>query len=721
MLDMWIFEKVKNPVLKWLGIYACYAIFCLIFVGIVMGVSGQVSSFYGETNPFNITFVGEDNQTIYLEIPIYGYVDNTSFSYSLDNFSIYHYNMSCYQETANESSSCGGLDSGSYNWTIVDYSALYFCYEGNVTINYTKPTDSFDATWRVKIGDIAEQNVSIPDSCFNCSEDYISVRLISHEGSCLGTSTGYARGACFNGTAWITLIEDIGNGNIGSADETEPSRAFDGNWSSGVSADGIDLWDITTYTGDYDGYLWEEAVFWNITKQNESNIYIYLNDNIIYNLSNNESIDGYQYNISLNITTLNNILLDNCNCTNCSISGTNCLVPLKFYSDTAGTLEVNLTNATYSYGIDNCSNSFNIPSNATSYIFNFQDISDSPININLSHSLLYAGNIYASQSTGISNFSYCIYPNWLNITDDIFLQMYYGSGLFTYFSSGSIFDNVTNYLNFTIDTGTSPITTYVYDESGNSLEEAYIDAQRYDPSTGNYITIGSYATNFEGSVVIPIIKTTTLYRFYIYYPIGTLRESTNPTYINSDTISFYIDTEKDYLEDYFLTQDVYSSLTYNNLTQNLRYEYSDSTASVEQGCLRLYRLQGVGSTLVNSSCNSGASGTILLNVDNISGSTYIGKSFVYIENKEIPIDSLSIHFPTTDAQNTIGLMGLLVDLLVTISFGFIFFFSIPLAIILIPIPTVMLSSIGFLAIDPAIAWGIEVAALVLAFIINKRD
>jgi len=80
MLDMWIFEKVKNPVLKWLGIYACYAIFCLIFVGIVMGVSGQVSSFYGETNPFNITFVGEDNQTIYLEIPRYAYVENITIN-----------------------------------------------------------------------------------------------------------------------------------------------------------------------------------------------------------------------------------------------------------------------------------------------------------------------------------------------------------------------------------------------------------------------------------------------------------------------------------------------------------------------------------------------------------------------------------------------------------------------------------------------------------------
>jgi hypothetical protein len=33
----------------------------------------------------------------------------------------------------------------------------------------------------------------------------------------------------------------------------------------------------------------------------------------------------------------------------------------------------------------------------------------------------------------------------------------------------------------------------------------------------------------------------------------------------------------------------------------------------------------------------------------------------------------------------------------------------------------MLSTIGFVAIDPAIAWGIEIGALVLAIIINRRS
>jgi len=57
-----------------------YAILCLLLIGVVIGVSGQLDSFYGQNNPFNITFVGEDNQTIYLEIPRYAYVENITIN-----------------------------------------------------------------------------------------------------------------------------------------------------------------------------------------------------------------------------------------------------------------------------------------------------------------------------------------------------------------------------------------------------------------------------------------------------------------------------------------------------------------------------------------------------------------------------------------------------------------------------------------------------------------
>ena len=57
-----------------------YAILCLLLIGVVIGVSGQLSSFYGQTNPFNITFESGVNQTIYLEIPRYAYVENITIN-----------------------------------------------------------------------------------------------------------------------------------------------------------------------------------------------------------------------------------------------------------------------------------------------------------------------------------------------------------------------------------------------------------------------------------------------------------------------------------------------------------------------------------------------------------------------------------------------------------------------------------------------------------------
>lgn len=371
------------------------------------------------------------------------------------------------------------------------------------------------------------------------------------------------------------------------------------------------------------------------------------------------------------------------------------------------------------YGIDNCSNSFGITSNATSKYYQFLTTSKSLINVNLSGSIIYEGITLVIPPTLANSSRFCIYPNWITLQGELSLQYLYGADLYTYSFIGD-FNNITQYLNFTIEVGTTDVTATVFDNTGAEIEGAYIFPQMYDTATGNYISIGSFTTNFEGKTVIPLTLNLVKYKFLIYYPFETLLETTTPTYIYSNAISFYVNTQQEVAEDFFKSENLASTLSYNENTYTFTYVFLDTNNEVTQGCLDIYLLSNATNLSYSSTCVSGATGTINSVIVNNSGANYLAKASVTLKGNIIPMESLSKYFPGNTVQ-TIGYMGLLADLLLTIAMSFIFFFSVPIAILMIPLPTVMLSSIGFIAVDPAIAWGMELGALVLAVIINKRS
>ena len=85
----------------------------------------------------------------------------------------------CYQESANVSTSCGGLDTGRYwkmqgpfvadpNNLLVDgnwSTYVQFGGQSNLHINYTKPSNAINAIWQFKTSD-GTKNISLPDTCF---------------------------------------------------------------------------------------------------------------------------------------------------------------------------------------------------------------------------------------------------------------------------------------------------------------------------------------------------------------------------------------------------------------------------------------------------------------------------------------------------------------------------------------------------------------------------
>jgi len=127
-------------------------------------------------------------------------------------------------------------------------------------------------------------------------------------------------------------------------------------------------------------------------------------------------------NISINATKINKILEWNCNCTDCTIDGNYCLIPFLWHSDTDGILEINLTNATFEYGIDNCSNEYDIDDNKTFHIFTKDQKTDTVLTTNGTFLFDYYFNTqtiqYAVNMYGRNNYTFCIYPSWSNPISD---------------------------------------------------------------------------------------------------------------------------------------------------------------------------------------------------------------------------------------------------------------------------------------------------------------
>jgi hypothetical protein len=134
----------------------------------------------------------------------------------------------CVQESANDTSTCGGLGTGTY-WNESNWVNISKAYDGDydtwaisdnpaiqLWINYTKHPEADGAVWQIK-DDTDLRNVTVPDVCWNAFTNTLSFTAYSDL-----PSNGFVRWYCIN------------------------ENKSDGGFAL--------------------GRLFEEAVFWNITE-----------------------------------------------------------------------------------------------------------------------------------------------------------------------------------------------------------------------------------------------------------------------------------------------------------------------------------------------------------------------------------------------------------------------------------------------------------------------
>jgi len=161
------------------------------------------------------------------------------------------------------------------------------------------------------------------------------------------------------------------------------------------------------------------------------------------------------------------------------------------------------------------------------------------------------------------------------------------------------------------------------------------------------------------------------------------------------------------------------ALRFNNITNTFTFVYSDSNSVISRACMDVYKITAFGfNETISEECLAAVSGTITSTVTRENGTTYCANGEVTLNAEDWFIDGLCYTYPSKD-NNPAQYMGLLVCFIMTIAFAFMFKYSVELGIIAIPLPLLFCSTMGITGIAVPVVIGIEIAAIVLAIILNR--
>jgi len=232
------------------------------------------------------------------------------------------------------------------------------------------------------------------------------------------------------------------------------------------------------------------------------------------NVTYNDAVQFYQaelfnseVRVSLDPTISDQIMQNGCNCTECVLSGQNCRIPIDFQSTTSGILQFNLTNASYSFGLDDCStfteNRFN---------FSTRTIGGTLLDSNISFDFNFYIDPADKHSFVIEEasqiYDFCVYPTWTNITADMIHDVTSGGYESTSFTEEGalLFGNFNIYLEEVGD-DVHTVTYILRDITLREIENATMKFYRTIGGVTTLIQTG--ISDFAGQVVVSQDKTKT--------------------------------------------------------------------------------------------------------------------------------------------------------------------------------------------------------------------
>lgn len=346
----------------------------LIMISTVIAFTVQITYFTGQTNPFNVSFKGELNKTFFLNFPNYAKVENITLiinqsfnNITYDNFNSNQINNSLWDNTTQ----IGGGGSGIVINKNINGRMVLYAGERSTTRTRTRviaKNNIVDMFFKFNL------TLTRPSSGGSAALEFI----VYHNKSCVQSGSVCAN----NPEKSIAQIIRTTTGTTSITDKIYHYKINDSGYASIFDETGLLLGknNISTLNNTYLGFV------------------VDANSKPGNNASFNISIVNITQRIrKLNITLNQTLFFTTTNFTSTIISIPNELsngvlflgkdLNLNFITDYVGTLIINITNATYEYGIDDCSTFTNPILNFTY----FDELQETVLNPNIGYDLTFTG------------------------------------------------------------------------------------------------------------------------------------------------------------------------------------------------------------------------------------------------------------------------------------------------------------------------------------------
>lgn len=226
-----------------------------------------------------------------------------------------------------------------------------------------------------------------------------------------------------------------------------------------------------------------------------------------------------------------------------------------------------------------------------------------------------------------NSIAFCINPSYANISGDFNIVYSEGLNSRNYVKTSLQIDNVTDYLNLYLSTGTTEeITIHTIDPSDNNLENIFIEVYRYNQSSNAYYQIDSEKTDTNGNAIFNL-KTGDIYYKFKLYQDGVLKIDTEAFKLFTTSYEYVIGTIIETpAASWLLARDIDAFLIFTNSTLTFLYTWNDSKSVATNYCLNVTYDNRTG---LSFACSTSSSGSLSYTVTNTNAS-YVAQGLARI-------------------------------------------------------------------------------------------
>lgn len=662
--------------------------------------SGSMSSFMGF---YNVTINESNNNVSTVIFSSYEYITNDSLSnstvyygYGLKGINVttgfsnvvngYDENSSTFSLKSGSEGS-GGDDDSYYQWTFPEQyiTTVYVDSYISTTAVSTQTTST-----GLEYYDGSSWNSLVGSNCANSCTATLEINY-SMNMSVQGLRVKFHSGDIGSGWNYDYRVYELAYNGINNTNNNQVNLTA-GNY---------------TFLVIPEGYYAQETTL-EVEKDTDYTVNIYDYYNTVLNLSFFESIGGASTggNLTVNITHLATGWNTTINTTD-----SNLLVNIINGSYTFSVSGANYASITENHTVGTVSDSINFSlSGYNSLYIEFRDTETENLISNVT--LSYISDTYVGTNSTNNGVLYLevLEPESYTLT---YNASGYDDNFYFVTVTNDSFNNLTLYMS--PSASTTSITIEIIDESLSSVENAQVKALRYYIGDNTYREVAAGVTNPTGQTDMGLVTGSNFYKFVVIKDGVTLK-TTSPFLITGTTIQIQVFLSEEVLTLYNTLNGITNSMSFNEVTNNFKFEFTDGNSVSREYCVYTYRGGVLEDLLINTTCVTGTTGTVLHTVTNTTGLTYYSEAWTTIDGELFLIGKTSHSFRTVG----FGSSGLLIQILLTIVMSLAGFLSVELIFLAAPLSIVIGSLIGLHTIGLAITVPLLIVGIILMFMLRRN-